>query len=369
MHLRRVKAMAAKEVRHILRDPFTLAMALFVPVFLVAAFGSAIDLDMHNIRITIIDQDNSQSSRMLSEAFTNSEYFRNVGGDWYLSPEEALSREAAKASLVIPKEFEENLTRRKTARAQILVDGADSSVVGVIMNYFGGVLKTAVQKFSPAQPQNRLEYRPRYLFNPEPTSSWFIVPGLSVVVLSILSILLTALTVAREWETGSMELLLSTPVKPSEIVIGKLAPYLVLGIIGATFVYIAARVGFHVPFRGSYALFIIGTILFLITYLALGLFISAIARRQQLAMQMAIVSGYMPSILLSGFIFSISNMDAGWQYFTMILPARWYMQISRSCYLKAPSFTDLLPAYIALILIAAVLIFAVTKKFRGSLEK
>lgn len=369
MQRRRIKAMAKKEIQHILRDPFTLAMALFVPVFLVTAFGFAIDLDIHDVQLAIIDQDRTQASRMLSQTFTNSSYFEEVAGEWPVNPEGALASESAKAALVIPKEFEENLVQGRTARVQILVDGTDNSVVGILMNYFGGVQKAATRKLVPFAPPDPVNIIPRYLFNPEQESPWFIVPGLSVVVLSILSILLTALTVAREWETGSMELLLSTPVRPSEIVVGKLFPYLVLGLVGAAFVYLAARLVFHIPFKGSYALFGLGTLLFLITYLALGLLISAIARRQQLAMQVALVAGYMPSLLLSGFIFSVQSMDPFWRALTACLPARWYMQISRACYLKDPTFMDLLPAYAALAVVGCLLIVAVTKKFTGSLER
>ena len=291
---------------------------------------------------------------------------------------------------MIPKEFEEQLAKGGVARAQLLVDGSDNSVVGPIVNYIGGIGRSASQKLAPGRSQNLagettiaareetggamgratdISLSPRYLFNPEQQSSWFIVPGLSVVILAILSILLTALTVAREWETGSMELLLSTPVAPAEIVAGKIAPYMILGIVGTLFVYVAARLFFGVPFAGSHPLFLIGTVLFLCTYLALGLLISAVARHQQLAMQISLLAGYLPSILFSGFIFSIQNMSPFWRAFTMILPARWYMQISRGCYLKDPELSQLAVPYAALALIAAILVFAVTKKFRRTLER
>jgi len=361
--------MARKEVCHILRDPFTLTMALVVPVFLVTIFGFAINLDIQNVRLAVIDQDSTQASRIVEQTATNSGYFQEVSGMWEDNPERALSRESAKAVLVIPKEFEENLALKRQAAVQILIDGTDSSIVGTILNYFNGILGSVRHKLQPLYVEGGIHIVPRYLFNPEQMSPWFIIPGLSVVVISILSILLTALTVAREWETGSMELLLSTPVRPIEIVLGKILPYLVLGLIGAVFVYISARLIFGIPFTGSHFYFFIGTVLFLCTYLAMGLLISAIARKQQLAMQMALMSGYMPSLLLSGFIFSIQNMPQVFQYFTMFLPVSWYMQISRSCYLKDPAFADLAPSFGALALIAVVLIFAVTKKFKGTLEK
>jgi len=206
------------------------------------------------------------------------------------------------------------------------------------------------------------------LFNPEQNSQWYIVPGLSVVILAILSILLTSLTIAREWETGSMELLLSTPARPSEIILGKLLPYIALGLIALTFIYLAARLVFGVPFNGSYAAFITGSLLFIATYLSMGLLISVVAKNQQLAMQMSIISGYMPSILLSGFIYSITNMDGIWQILTALLPARWYMDICRACYLKGASFGDLIVPFAALIILFLILFTAATKRFKGTLE-
>lgn len=369
MHLRRIKAIARKEVRHILRDPFTLAMALFAPVLLVLIFGFAIDLDIHDIDLAVFDEDSTQASRVLSQTFTNSGYFKVVDSRWEVDPERSLRSNAAKVALVIPKQFEEHLAAGRAAGVQLLVDGSDSSVVGPIMNYLGGIQLSASKKLAPARSSEGVQIVPRYLFNPEQQSAWFIVPGLSVVILAIISILLTALTVAREWETGSMELLLSTPVSPAEIIAGKISPYMALGIMGTLLVYVAARVFFGVPFAGSHLLFFIGTMLFLCTYLALGLLISVVARNQQLAMQMSIIAGYLPSILFSGFIFSIQNMSAFWQYFTMILPARWYMQISRGCYLKDPDLEHLLTPYAALIIIAAVLVVAATRKFRRTLER
>ncbi len=369
MHLRRVKAIARKEVRHILRDPFTLAMALFAPVFLVIIFGAVIDLDIHDIELAVFDEDSTQASRILQQTFTTSNYFTIVDAPFAVDPERALRSNAAKVALVIPKEFEENLEAGRVAEAQLLVDGSDNSVVGPIMNYLAGIQSSASEKLAPLRSQGGIELVPRYLFNPEQQSRWFIVPGLSVVILAILSILLTALTVAREWETGSMELLLSTPVAPSEIIAGKIAPYMVLGLMGTLLVYAAARLVFGVPFAGSHLLFLLGTLLFLCTYLALGLLISIVARNQQLAMQMSLLAGYLPSILFSGFIFSIESMSLFWRGFTMILPARWYMQIARGCYLKDPALSDLLVPYAALSVIGIVLATAVTKRFRRTLER
>ena len=197
-------------------------------------------------------------------------------------------------------------------------------------------------------PRAAYDLRTRFLFNPELDSRWFIVPGLTVVVMAILSILLTALTVAREWENGSMELLLSTPVQPLEIIIGKLAPYGVLCLIAVGLVFVIARVGFGVPFVGNPFVFGAGCLIYLVTYLAQGLLISVLTRNQQVAMQFSMLTGFLPSQLLSGFIFPVASMPAFFRYFTMIFPARWFMQISRDTFLKGSSLAELSGAFFAL---------------------
>jgi ABC-2 type transport system permease protein len=199
-------------------------------------------------------------------------------------------------------------------------------------------------------------------------SSWFIVPGLAVVILAILGILLTALTVAREWENGSMELLLSTPVTPLEILVGKLLPYSVLGMAGVFLVYLVARLGFGVPFRGSHALFFLGNFMNLTAYLGWGLVISVLARNQQIAMQIAMLSGLLPSILLSGFIFSIENMNPFWQAFTSVFPAKWLTMINRGVFVRGAGLEDLAKPFLFLLAMNVVLIGLAVKKFKADVE-
>ncbi|MFH1874868.1 MAG: ABC transporter permease [Pseudomonadota bacterium] len=370
---RRALAIARKEVMHISRDPFTIIVALVIPVFLTIMFGFAIDLDIHDVRLAVFDDDISQTSRIVYQKFTDSKYFQiNEISPLISRPDRPLASEHSKVSLIIPYKFEQNLYSGKGAIAQVLLDGSDNTTVNLVTGYVAGIEAALNQQFLADMPLrqkiNTVKIVPRFLFNPEQKSAWFIVPGLSVVILAILSILLTALTIAREWETGSMELLLSTPARPPEIILGKLLPYIFLGLVALLFIYTSARLIFGVPFNGSYFAYIGASLLFIGTYLSMGLFISVVAKNQQIAMQMSIMSGYMPSILLSGFIFSIENMDRGWQLLTAILPARWYMTICRACYLKGSSFTDLLVPFSALIILGVVLFFAATKKFKGTLE-
>jgi ABC-2 type transport system permease protein len=365
---RRALAIARKEVYHILRDPTTLGAALVLPVFMVIMFGVAIEFNVKNVPLAVSDSDKTQSSRRLLETFGSSEYFliHRVS-----SPQEGItevSSERARAALIIPPRFEQDLFNSRGAEAQILVDGSDNSTVGAVLGYVGSIQNIAAQRIGDVNPAPPYEMRTRFLFNPELNSRWFVIPGLTVVVMSILSVLLTALTVAREWENGSMELLLSTPVEPLEIIVGKLSPYGILGIIAVIFVYVLARTVFGVPFVGNLWVFGLGSLLFLLTYLAQGLLISVVTRNQTVAMQFSMMSGMLPSQLLSGFIFPIESMPPFFQYFTMILPARWFMRIARDTFLKGSSLIELGGSFLALTFICGLMIFLAARRFRRDLE-
>lgn len=252
---------------------------------------------------------------------------------------------------------------------QVLLDGSDSSTVGPITGYVGAIQTIADKRLADFDPPQAFDLRTRFLFNPELNSRWFVVPGLTVVVMAILSILLTALTVAREWENGSMELLLSTPVQPLEIIIGKLAPYGALCIFAVIMVFIIARTVFGVPFVGNIWVFGAGCLIFLVTYLAQGLLISVVTRNQQIAMQLSMLTGFLPSQLLSGFIFPIASMPLFFHYFTMIFPARWFMQIARDTFLKGSNLLELSGAFFGLSLACLLIIRGATARFRRDLEK
>jgi ABC-2 type transport system permease protein len=364
----RAAAISRKEVYHILRDPFTLGAALGLPVFMVIVFGVAIEFNVKNVGLSVSDSDRTQSSRRLLDTFASSGYFQVLPA---LSPREAMtavSSARTRAALIIPPRFEQDLFAGRGAEAQVLLDGSDNSTVGPVLGYVGSIQTLASRRIGGFDPPAPYDFRTRFLFNPELNSRWFVIPGLTVVVMAMISVLLTALTVAREWENGSMELLLSTPVEPLEIIVGKLAPYGVLGILAVTFVYAIARTIFGVPFVGSLAVFGAGCLLFLATYLAQGLLISVIARNQALAMQMAMMSGMLPVQLLSGFIFPIASMPVFFQYFTMILPARWFMSIARDTFLKGSTLLELVVPFLALSLFAMLMILMSTKRFKRDLE-
>ena len=238
----RAMAVARKEIFHILRDPFTLTLALGLPVLMVVVYGLAIDFNIKHIPLAVSDSDHTQASRRLVETFVSSSYFLARPAGSPAAAVESVNAEHAKVCLIIPPRFEKDLLNGRSAVAQLLVDGADNSTVGPVAAYVGSIQGLASERIAGFNPPAPNDLRPRFLFNPELNSRWFVIPGLAVVIMGILSIVLTSLTVAREWENGSMELLLSTPVHPLEIIVGKLAPYAVLGIFRADgHVFIIAR--------------------------------------------------------------------------------------------------------------------------------
>lgn len=366
--LRRARAVARKEVWHIWRDPFTLGMALVLPLILVVIFGVAIDFDVKNLRLSVQDRSQSAESRALIEIFANTGSFRPEAAPAVAALEELLRAERSKAVLVIEPDFARSLAIAPATPVQLLLDGADNTVAGSVLGALSGIQEQANRRLAPDWQPPPATLATRFLYNPELSTPWFIVPGLAVVVVAIVSILLTALTVAREWENGSMELMLSTPVQPLELIVGKLAPYTAIGLLAVLFIYVAARAGFGVPFRGSHLAFLAGGFLFLSAYLAQGLLISVLTRKQQLSMQFAIVSGLLPSVLLSGFVFPIESMPRFFHYFTAVFPARWFMVISRDLFLKGTGLADLAGPFLALLAINVVLLAIAVRRFKKDVE-
>lgn len=364
--LHRAWAIARKEVMHVLRDPFTLALALGLPVMLVTFFGYAIDFEVRDIKVAVADRDNGPAARRLKEIFAASGYFRLLEA---ADPVGMLDSRLADSALFIDPGFSRDALGGRPARAQFVLDGSDNSKGAVMIAYLPGIQRAAAARIYGLEPAPApLSVETRFLFNPELSSRWFMVPGLAVIIIGLLAILLTAMTVAREWENGSMELLLSTPVRPLEIIIGKLAPYGVLVLTGVFFVYLSARLVFGVPFEGSHLLFLLACLLFVTAALSQGLFISVVARQQQVAMQVAIISGLLPSMLLSGFIFPVESMPTFFQYFTMILPPRWFMVAARGIFLKGSGLEELAVPLAALAVLSLLLLALALKKFKTDLE-
>ncbi|MDR2464175.1 MAG: ABC transporter permease [Holosporales bacterium] len=367
--MRRVLSIFRKEIYHIVRDPFTLIMALVMPVIMVLMFGSAVEFNVQNVATTYIDESKTPSSLTFLNLLGSSKYFQLTSTDNIFSGYKRMEREQAKALIIIPPTFEYDVLGNNTGHIQILLDGTDNTAIGAIGGYIGFVQAKACSEICKITEHSTVKLVPKFLFNPELNSQWFIVPGLAAVVMAILSILLTALTISREWERGSMELLLSTPVRPLEIVVGKIMPYAILGLVSVIVVYIVARTFYSVPFVGSHLVFFCGTILFLFAYLGLGLLVSTVVRNQQAAVQIAMAVGLMPSMLFSGFIFALEHMPFVFKCIATIFPARWYVTIARDQFLKGSSLQDLWLPFTALSISAYFIVQLCVAKFKRTLEQ
>jgi len=353
---------------HILRDPFTLALALGLPVMLVTFFGYAIDFEVKDIKIAVSDRDLGPAARRLKEIFSTSGYFSLVPQAAVSGPVEMLDSGRASAALFIEPDFSKKLKGGGKAEVQFVLDGSDNSKAAAVMGYLPGIQRAAMAKLAVQAAPEPFSAETRFLYNSELNSRWFTVPGLAAIIIGLLAILLTALTVAREWENGSMELLLSTPVRPLEIMAGKLAPYGILVLAGVFFVYLVSRLVFGVPFAGSHMLYLAACLLFITAALSQGLVISVITRQQQVAMQLGMITGLLPSMLLSGFIFPVESMPKFFQYLTMLLPPRWFMAAARGITLKGADLGELAVPFLALGLLSAGMLALALVKFKTDLE-
>lgn len=365
---RHIFSIAGKEAKHIRRDPFTLAVALLLPMLFVAFFGFVINLDYHNIPLLVRDNDQSRSSRELLMQAAAAGYFDATAVHSPAETEKTLQKNSMKGLLIIPPGFHDTLTRGEVARAQLLVDGSDNALASLMNMYMQGISAAAQRALVNPDENAHDVIRTRYLFNPELNSRWFIVPALSTVIIGFLAIILTALTVAREWENGSMELLLSTPARPFEIVLGKLLPYFALSFFDALLVFALALIVFRIPFAGSFPLYWLACTFYIIGALALGLLISVLTRQQQAAIQFGFAIGLLPSFMFSGFIFPIENMPLFFRCFTGLFPQRWFLSLSRSLFLTEAGLNDLIGPLAALFIFMVVMVGLAVKNFKTDVE-
>jgi ABC-2 type transport system permease protein len=354
---RRLWAMARKEWLHIRRDTRSLAMAFVVPAVMVVMFGYIISFDVNDIRMAVLDRDRTTQSRDLVEAFRSSGYFlvtARLTDDRQISP--LLERGDARMVLVIPPGFSRHLAMRQPAPVQALVDGGDANTASIAINYAQAIVTTysvnAVLKGQPLLVP--LSAQSRVWYNEDLKSSNMIVPGLMATIMMILSALLTALTIAREWERGTMEQLAATPVQRLEVILGKLAPYVGIGIVDIVLVAVAGGVVFAVPFRGNPFFLMATAFLFLVGAQGLGIFISATSKSQFLATQLAMITTFLPATLLSGLMFDLGSMPKVLQVLSLVVPARYFITAVRGIFLKGVGFQVLWGQALGMFVFAAV---------------
>jgi len=376
MSLTRLIAVARKEIVQILRDARSLIIVLIMPVILVLLFGYGVNLDLKHLPVYVYDQDGSQQSQDLLKRFQASDYFeieRVV--NTYPDLSRAIDDGRAKMGIVIPWDFSQRLHDGRPAQVQALVDGSDDNTANVLIGYSQAVVQEyssdiqlewlrahgQIAQASPVGVETRTWY------NEDLESSAFIVPGVLALVMSVIGSFLTSLTIAREWERGTMEQLVSTPVTPLEIMLGKLVPYFVIGMFDVIVCALIALFWFHVPFRGSFVTLVVSSAMFMIVVLSLGFFISVIAKNQLAASQIALLATFLPAFLLSGFLYAIEQMPIVLQWITRILPARYYVSVLKKIFLKGTPTTLLYADLVPLAIFAFVLALVATHSFHKRL--
>jgi ABC-2 type transport system permease protein len=378
MRLRRLKAIAVKEVLQVWRDPISLMIALLMPFMQMLLLGYGISLDVKHLPVCVFDREASQNSRALLKHFQASEYFSIVAGfDNYRDVTTALDRGRCRLAVVIPPDFTERLADTGTSAVQALVDGTDTNTANIAIGYAEAVVSgfsSEVQLDAAAlNGDSTVMLQPvvvqsRVWFNEDLESRNFIIPGVVALVMALVGAQLTSLTISREWERGTMELLVSTPVTPMELMLGKLLPYFVIGLLDAAFCLAVAVFWFEVPFRGTLATLFFITSLFLIVVLGIGYLISTAIRTQVGAAQIGVLVTLMPTTLLSGYAFPIDQMPPAVQAVTYLVFARYYVTSLKAIFLKGSGILDLTAPILAMIVYAAIVAFLAARAFRKRLD-
>jgi len=349
-----------KAFRQIIRDPRTLGVLLFIPIFLLLMFGYTISLDVKHIRLAVLDYSHTADSRELVQRFTATEYFDAAG---YLTDLDqaalVLEREEAQCVLVIPRNYQRDLKRGATAQLQILVDGTNSNVGATAMGYVLRVVENIslqlLQRGGQSFPGG-VDFRPRVWFNPELRSPVYLIPGLISLILVVTAVISTAMSIVREKEHGTMEQLVVAPIHPLQLIVGKTIPYTVMSLMIALMVLLAGSTVFHISIQGSPTLLLLVTFLFLLSCLGLGILISTIADSQQVAFMISTIVTMLPTFILSGFIFPIRNMPVFVQILTYIIPARYYLEALRGIMLKGAGIGHFVDEIVAMLIFTTVTI-------------
>ena len=360
--MRKLWAVALKEIRQVSRDPLTLGMLLVVPAFMLLLYGYALNFDVRHVPTAFQDRDKSAASRDLIASFVNSTYFDRIAD---LPAGTDLDRvtelRQASAIVVIPEGYGADLAAGRTAPVQILLDGANALTATTILGYASALVSEAnaeilVRRFGPRAAGVVIRYQPRVWYNPELRSTNFLVPGLMGFILMLTPALSTALSVVREKERGTMEQIRVTSLRPAQMIFGKALPYLGISLAAAVIIVAAAEALFRVEVMGSYLDLLVATLIYLIGALAFGLLVSSFSRSQAMAFQVGAVGSMLPAIFLSGFIFPIRSMPPVLQALTYAVPARYYLTVIRGVILKGAGLAPYWEQMVFLVLFAAVVL-------------
>ena len=377
--LRRISAIIYKEYIHISRDIIALGMLIFFPVFALFLFGVAINLDIKHIPLAVYDQDRTPDSRALTEKFSQSGYFDLKAR---LTSEKEINgfvdARKVKAVLSFPSDFSRDIHSGKDTSVQLIIDGADNNTATIIMGYANSIIPKFSRDMLGALLRNEgmslpsqlasVDLRPSIWYNPELKSTIFLVPGLIGLLLMSITVIRTSITIVREKERGTMESLLVTPLKPLELMIGKITPYIIISFIILALIILLARYIFQVPIRGNLLTLFSISGLFIAATLGIGLFISNSADTAQTAWLMGFLSSILPAIILSGFIFPIESMPYPIQLITYLFPIRYFLVMLRGILLKGVGITVVYPEALILLMYALVIIAASVLRFKKKVE-
>jgi ABC-2 type transport system permease protein len=351
-------AVCRKELRQISRDRRTLLMLVFVPAFFLVLYGYALNFDIRHVRLAVEDRDGTPESREVVSAFINSGYF-DLATAVYApkAAEHLLNLDDVRAVLVIPEGFARGVRSGLIVPIQVLISGDNANTATTVLGYASSILRAAALRLAPGGvPPPRLAVEPRIWYNPELRSTQFLVPGLIAYIAMITAVASTALSIVREKEMGTIEQVRMAPIGTLSFIIGKTIPYFLIALASAALIIGASMVLFGLPMRGSWIALLTAQSLFLVGALATGLLISTASRTQQVAFQMALLISFLPTIMLSGFIFPISSMPAALQAVTYLVPARYFLVALRGIVLKGTALGHLLPQLGALALYAAAML-------------
>jgi len=357
---RRIRAITQKEFLHVLRDPRSLAMGIAIPVLLLVLFGYGLSLDVSHVPLAVWDQDNSTLSRDLVRSFVESEAFESAGALYSLhDAEHVLQLGSATAVLVIPGDYSESMYRRESTGVQFLVDGSDSNTARLSIMFARALLSGSGRQGSVSIIS---------AYNPAGDTTWSIIPGLIAIIVNVIAAMLTSLCIAREWENGTMEQLVSTPVRKTEFILGKLVPYYCIGIADIIIAVLMALFLFGIPLQGSLVSLALVSGVFLLGALSVGILISTAAGSQLLASQLSLVITFLPGFILSGFVYDISAMPVVVANITRLVPARYFVTLLRAVFLKGVWGPALTADLLLLTLFTSIVIILTLKKLRLDLD-
>ncbi len=361
-------AFVRKEFKHIFRDKRTLIILFGMPVVQVILFGFAITMEINNANISFLDLSHDSYSQKLKNKINSSGYFHIVDElKSYSDIEKSFHKGKIKLAVVIGDNFGKDLINDKNAKVQIITDASDPNTANILANYLSAIIRKFTLETGALPPPN-LVIQSQMLYNPENKSVFMFVPGVMTIILMLVSAMMTSITIAREKELGTMEILLVSPLKPLIIIIGKVIPYMALSLVNAITILLLGLFVFGIPMHGSYLLLLTEILLFILSSLILGLLISTVANSQQTAMLMSMMGLMLPTILLSGFIFPVSSMPAILQYLSNIIPAKWFIIIIKSIMLKGAGFETIAFETYIIAFITLILGVLTIKKFKIRLE-